>query len=130
MREQQRDRLGDHRACFGLPHDGVRHFFGTRHHTGTLVYETGVPAQTRDVSGQSWMLSVKQVHGTDALIVDRPLTGSDRFEGGWDALITDQPGVTVAVRTADACPVLVYDWRRKVQQQSMPDGGCAGWHRT
>ena len=68
--------------AFGLPHDGVRHFFGTRHHTGTLVYETGVPAQTRDVSGQSWMLSVKQVHGTDALIVDRPLTGSDRFQGG------------------------------------------------
>ena len=100
--------------AFGLPHDGVRHFFGTRHHTGTLVYETGVPAQTRDVGGQSWMLSVKQVHGTDALIVDRPLTGSDRFEGGWDALITDQPGVTVAVRTADCVPVLVYDRRRKV----------------
>jgi YfiH family protein len=100
--------------AFGLPHDGVRHFFGTRHHTGTVAYETGVPAKTRDVGGQSWMLSVKQVHGTDALIVDRPLTGSDRFQGGWDALITDQPGVTVAVRTADCVPVLVYDRRRKV----------------
>jgi YfiH family protein len=60
-----------------------------------------------------WMLSVKQVHGTDALLVDRPLTGSDRFEGGWDALVTDQPGVTVAVRTADCVPVLVYDRRRR-----------------
>lgn len=59
------------------------------------------------------MLSVKQVHGTDALLVDRPVTGSDRFEGGWDALVTDQPGVTVAVRTADCVPVLVYDRRRR-----------------
>jgi YfiH family protein len=56
---------------------------------------------------------VKQVHGTDALIVDRPLTAADRFEGGWDALITDQPGVTVAVRTADCVPVLLYDRRRR-----------------
>jgi YfiH family protein len=57
-------------------------------------------------------LSVKQVHGTDALIVDRPVTAGDRFEGGWDALITDQPGVTVAVRTADCVPVLIYDRRK------------------
>src|SRR5918992_1184640 len=99
--------------AFGLPHDGVRHFFGTRHHTGSVVYETGVPARARAVGGHTWMLAVKQVHGTDALIVDRPLNGSDRFEGGWDALITDQPGVTVAVRTADCVPVLVYDRGRK-----------------
>ena len=99
--------------AFGLPHDGVRHFFGTRHHAGAVVYETGVPART-GVRGHSWMLSVKQVHGTDALIVDRPLAGSDRFQGGWDALITDQPGVTVAVRTADCVPVLVYDPRRRI----------------
>ena len=97
--------------AFGSPHEGVRHFFGTRHHA-PVPYETGVPAS--DVRNRSWMLSVRQVHGTDALIVDRPVTAADRFEGGWDALVTDQPGVTVVVRTADCVPVLVYDRRRTV----------------
>jgi len=60
------------------------------------------------------MLSVKQVHGTDALIVDRALTSSDRFPGGWDALVTDQRGVMVAVRTADCVPVLMHDPKRKI----------------
>jgi YfiH family protein len=95
--------------AFGSAHEGVRHFFGTRHHA-PVPYETGVPVS--DVRNRSWMLSVRQVHGTDALIVDRPVTAADRFEGGWDALVTDQPGVTVVVRTADCVPVLVYDRRR------------------
>jgi YfiH family protein len=60
------------------------------------------------------LLSVKQVHGTDALVVDRPVSEADRFEGGWDALVTDQPGTMVAVRTADCVPVLVHDVRRRV----------------
>jgi len=60
------------------------------------------------------MLSVKQAHGTEALVVDRPIRDADRFEGEWDALVTDQPGVTVTVRTADCVPVLVYDSRRRV----------------
>jgi len=98
--------------AFGSRHDGVRHFFGTRHHA-PVAYETGVPASSAGADGRAWLLSVKQVHGTEALIVDRPLTRADRFEGGWDALITNQPGVTVVVRTADCVPVLVYDRRRK-----------------
>jgi len=96
--------------AFGTAKDGVRHFFGTRQQVQT-PYQIGVPGPAG--RGHAWLLSVKQVHGTDALIVDQPVTGADRFEGGWDALITDQPGVTVVVRTADCVPVLVYDRRRK-----------------
>ena len=110
--------------AFGSRHDGVRHFFGTRHHA-PVAYETGVPASSAGAIGRDWLLSVKQVHGTEALIVDRPLTGSDRFEGGWDALITNQPGVTVVVRTADCVPVLVYDSRRKAVAAIH-----AGWRGT
>jgi hypothetical protein len=98
--------------AFGSARDGVKHFFGTRHHAPS--YETGVPVPSSNVRDRAWTLSVKQVHGTDALIVDRPVTGADRFEGGWDALITDQPGVTVVVRTADCVPVLLYDRRQRV----------------
>jgi len=99
--------------AFASARDGVRHFFGTKDHADTVACDVGVPAQSGDSRGLMWMLSVKQVHGTDALLVDRPVTGLDRFEGGWDALVTDQAGVTVAVRTADCVPVLVYDRRRR-----------------
>jgi polyphenol oxidase len=96
--------------AFASAKDGITHFFGTRQHTPG-AYQTGVPWPAARREGHAWLLSVKQVHGTDALIVDRPVTESDRFEGGWDALITDQPGVTVVVRTADCVPVLLYDRR-------------------
>jgi len=99
--------------AFASVRDGVRHFFGTRGHAETVVLDVGVPARAGSPRGQGWLLSVKQVHGTDALVLDRPLGDQDRFDGGWDALVTDQPGVTVAVRTADCVPVLVYDRRRR-----------------
>lgn len=100
--------------AFASPRDGVSHFFGTRRHAETLSFETGLPAKASGVHGRGWLLSVKQVHGTDALVVDRPLSAADQFDGGWDALVTDQPGVTVAVRTADCVPVLVHDPVRRV----------------
>jgi YfiH family protein len=60
------------------------------------------------------VLSVKQVHGTDALVVDQPIRQGESFEGGWDALVTNQPGVMVTVRTADCVPVLLHDPVRRV----------------
>src|SRR6266850_1257269 len=100
--------------AFASARDGVRHFFGTRSQADSLALDVGVPARQSGAQGCGWLLSVKQVHGTDALVVDRPLTESDQFPGGWDALVTDQPGVTVAVRTADCVPVLVHDPHRHV----------------
>ena len=99
--------------AFASSRDGVRHFFGTRSHAETVKMDIGVPLRARGPRGRGWLLSVKQVHGTDALLVDRPLAEQDRFDGSWDALVTDQPGVTVAVRTADCVPVLVYDRRKR-----------------
>jgi len=76
---------------------GVRHFFGTRHEP---------PGPDRAVRA---VVSVNQVHGTDVLVIDRPVADAQTFEGGWDALITDQPGVLLTVRTADCVPVLIHD---------------------
>lgn len=93
----------------------VRHFFGTRRHAMGLGLEVGIPR--RGIAGaasSSWTLSVKQVHGTEALVVDRALVPTDRFVGGWDALVTDQPGIMVAVRTADCVPILIHDPKRHV----------------
>jgi YfiH family protein len=103
--------------AFAPPRSGVRHFFGTRRHSASLNVEVGAPCSVKSVEGAahfSWMLSVKQVHGTDALVVDRDLTKSDRFPDGWDALVTNQPGIMVAVRTADCVPVLILDPQRRV----------------
>ncbi|MGC4096766.1 MAG: peptidoglycan editing factor PgeF [Nitrospira sp.] len=93
----------------------VRHFFGTRRHAMGLGLELGVPRKgIAGVAASSWTLSVKQVHGTEALVVDRAVAPTDRFVGGWDALVTDQPGIMVAVRTADCVPVLLHDPKRRV----------------
>ncbi|MEC4891341.1 MAG: peptidoglycan editing factor PgeF [Nitrospira sp.] len=101
--------------AFAPARSGVRHFFGTRRHASALRLGTGTPVRAAGSSARApWLLSVKQVHGTDALVVDRPLAEADRFDGGWDALVTDQPGTMVAVRTADCVPVLVHDARRRV----------------
>src|SRR5687768_6480957 len=93
----------------------VRHFFGTRQHAMDLSLEVGIPRRgIAGVASSSWTLSVKQVHGTEALVVDRALAPTDRFVGGWDALVTDQPGIMVAVRTADCVPILIHDPKRRV----------------
>jgi polyphenol oxidase len=93
----------------------VRHFFGTRQHAMGLGLEVGVPRRgMTGVAPSAWTLSVTQVHGTEALVVDRTLAPTDRFVGGWDALVTDQPGIMVAVRTADCVPILLHDRQRGV----------------
>lgn len=53
------------------------------------------------------MLS-RQVHGDQVLRV----TGPGQAEG-FDALITDQPGILLAVSVADCTPILVFDQKNK-----------------
>ena len=95
---------------FATGADGVEHFFGTRLSalsvTPGFASTPGAPVEDR---AATVVVSVKQVHGTDALVVDQPVRQGDAFEGGWDALVTNQPGVMVTVRTADCVPVLLHD---------------------
>ena len=49
-----------------------------------------------------------QVHGTRVAIVDRPGMMREELEG-YDAFVTNLPGVAIGVRTADCVPVLLYD---------------------
>ncbi len=48
--------------------------------------------------------SAHQIHGTAVLYARRP----GRYDG-YDALITDQPGLLVGVTVADCVPILIYD---------------------
>ena len=49
-----------------------------------------------------------QVHGCRVAIVDRIGTTREELEG-YDAFLTDRPGLAIGVRTADCVPVLLYD---------------------
>ena len=109
-------------AGFASESEGVRHFFGTRRAGSLPPGEHGnrdVTSAERHLTGQDSPLralvagcrivSVKQVHGTDALVVNADGPSSDAFDRGWDALVTDQPGLCVTVKTADCVPVLLHD---------------------
>jgi len=89
---------------FASEREGVRHFFGTRHQ----------PTDPTSGDDQFRVVSVTQVHGTDVLVLDRPVALDEPISGEWDALLTNQPGLFLAVRTADCVPLLLYDRQRRV----------------
>jgi YfiH family protein len=68
--------------------DGIEHGFGTRH--------ANLP--------QASMASVHQIHSNLTLIA-----GGPGCAGEADALLTNQPGLAVSVRTADCLPILLAD---------------------
>jgi hypothetical protein len=83
----------------------IEHGFGTRH----------APLS------QDGMASLKQIHSAVPLLADR----TEGCVGEGDALLTNQPGVTVSVRTADCFPVLLVD----MHHQSVA-AIHAGWRGT
>ncbi len=122
--------------AFTEGHEEIRHYFGTRHqrahrvleraeakrHARTGPWSTGresldaaLPASVcGSRSIPCVVVSVHQVHGTDILVLDRPVRSQHSFTGAWDALVTNQPGILLTVRTADCVPVLIYDPDRHV----------------
>jgi hypothetical protein len=56
------------------------------------------------------LLTVKQVHGSDILVVDQPNYDLSHFlTVASDAIITNQPGFMFGVLVADCFPVLLYE---------------------
>ena len=54
------------------------------------------------------IVQMHQVHDVKVAVVDRGDLTRDELDG-YDAMITDLPGVAIGVRTADCIPVLLYD---------------------
>ena len=65
-----------------------------------------------------------QVHGSRVAIVERPGMTREELEG-YDAFVTNRPGVAIGVRTADCVPVLLYD-----PVQRVVAAVHAGWKGT
>lgn len=60
---------------------------------------------------------VRQVHKADVLVVSKKMVGAPstgNYIGEFDGLVTNCPDVTLAVFTADCCPVLLYDENAQV----------------
>src|SRR3989442_1970723 len=99
---------------------GVYHFFGTK-------IAPDLPVSDRN--GPLWrVVTVHQVHGTEVLVLDQrsarvPKSSTDAH--GYDAIVTDQPGVLVTVETADCVPILLLDPVRGVSAAVH-----AGWRGT
>ena len=58
------------------------------------------------------IVQMHQVHDVKVAVVDRGDKTRDELDG-YDAMITNLPGVAIGVRTADCIPVLLYDPVRK-----------------
>lgn len=75
---------------------------------------------------QDALVTVKQVHGTDILVIDEPNEDYSHFLGiEGDAIITNQPGVMIGVCVADCVPILLLD-----QEKRIIAAVHAGWQGT
>jgi len=90
-----------------LERAGVRHGFTTRQLGDVLVDLSGWE-QATGLRPES-LVRLKQVHGTEVLVVDRPaadLPPEDQRQ--FDAAVTSRNDVILSVRTADCVPVLLF----------------------
>ncbi len=101
-------------SSFGRMTQRIVHFFGTRYgpQYGGVNGERGtVKAGDPDYP---LVVSVRQVHGTDVLSIDRLLKVGERFFDGHDAILTNQAETLLTIQTADCVPVLLMDSSRGV----------------
>ncbi|MDA8412505.1 MAG: peptidoglycan editing factor PgeF [Desulfobacteraceae bacterium] len=64
---------------------------------------------------QDALVTVKQVHGSDILVINEPNEDFSHFLGlEGDAIITNQPGVMIGVCVADCTPILLLDPEKRV----------------
>ncbi len=71
------------------------------------------------------LLTVKQVHGNDLLLIDEPNPDLSHFlTVEVDAIITNQPGIMIGVLTADCFPLLI--WHKDIKVAAVIHAGWRG----
>ena len=132
MQMQRRGRIHYIEAGFSGPTCSVQGF--TTRHEGvsrppynSLNLGTNTLDQPHNVEGnrsllarafginQDALVTVKQVHGSDILVINEPNEDYSHFLGlEGDAIITNQPGVMIGVCVADCAPILLLDPEKQV----------------
>jgi len=75
---------------------------------------------------QESLVTVRQVHGSDILVINEPNEEFSHFlQIESDAIVTNQPGVMIGVCVADCVPILIADTRNRVVAAVH-----AGWQGT
>ncbi len=93
-----------------LERAGLPHLFTTRHFPGVgapgsgavFTAEGGALLAPRGLDAPPAF--AKQVHGADVLVAERA-----GHAGEADALLTERPGLPLAILTADCLPIVIYD---------------------
>jgi len=71
------------------------------------------------------LLTVKQVHGDDLLLIDEPNLDLSHFLSiEVDAIVTNQPGIMIGVLTADCFPLLI--WHNEINVAAAIHAGWRG----
>ena len=71
------------------------------------------------------IVTLRQIHSAEVLQVETPQTARDPGFAQADGMMTNQPGILLAIQTADCIPVLVADRKQRVVA-----GFHAGWRGT
>ncbi len=98
-------------AQFGFTSDVIsaHHFFGTRQIPEHLQASIQLGEVTPGPLSIPFIGSLKQIHSTRVVVFDSPVQPGVMSEGEGDALVTNQAGLLLVVRTADCVPVLFVD---------------------
>lgn len=92
---------------FLLHKESIRHGFGTKQ----LGDDVSKLAQVLEVDQEN-IITLNQTHSSEVIVVEKNFDTKTIHDG--DALITDQKGKVLVIRTADCLPVLLCDPRHDV----------------
>lgn len=114
-----------HEGVSRTPYNSLNLGTNTNDQAHNVEGNRSLMARAFGISHES-LVTVRQVHGTDILVIDEPNEDYSHFltvEG--DAIITNQPGVMIGVCVADCVPILILDNEKQVAAAVH-----AGWQGT
>lgn len=101
---------GSSRAPFNSLNLGL----GSGDHLSQVEANRAAVARSFDVEPHLF-LTVKQVHGSEILVIDQPNPEVSHFQRvESDAIITNQRNILIGILVADCFPVILYDHRKRV----------------
>ena len=97
--------LDRHNGSSLAPYDSLNVSLGVGDTPETVLANRQLIKQTLNIPQ---LISARQIHGDQILILDQPLTHEQEFDG-YDALITNQADLGLMIQQADCQAVLLHD---------------------
>lgn len=96
------------------PYNSLNLGLNTEDHLAQVEGNRSTFARTFDLAPHQ-LLTVKQVHGDDLLLIDEPNPDISHFLSlEVDAIVTNQPGIMIGVLVADCFPVLIWNAEQRL----------------